>query len=124
MLRGADYALADKPIVRIGPVGRQSTEPFCQCQSDAMPIAGSVEEPQPPERAQPILGIVKALRNLEGLCPGRAGLGATSDIYQRSTQSGLEFHLVARVPARSGPESGEGPLDAAATLLKQRQVHP
>ena len=39
-------------------------------------------------------------------------------------QGGVELHLAARVPARSGPESGERPLDAAAALLQQRQMHP
>jgi hypothetical protein len=36
----------------------------------------------------------------------------------------VQLHLVARVPVRSSRESGERPLDAAAALLHQRQLHP
>ena len=76
MLRDADHSLADQPIVRDrADARRQSTEPLRQVQSDAMPTAGGVKEPQAPERAQLVLGIVEALRDLKGLCPGRAGLG-------------------------------------------------
>src|SRR5580704_11700284 len=82
--------------------------------------------PQAPQRPQPILGIVKALRNLKGPCVGYAGLGAgsTPTIKQRCSHCGAELHLVARIPARSGPESGERSLGAAAALLQQRQAHP
>ena len=45
-------------------------------------------------------------------------------MHQRCSHCGVELHLVARIPARSGPESGERSLDAAAALLKQRQTHP
>src|SRR5258705_4463587 len=91
-----------------------------------MPTAGGVINPQAPERPQPILGVVKALRNLEGPCVGHAGLGAgsTPTINQRCTHCGAELHLVARIPARSRPESGERSLGAAAALLQQRQAHP
>src|SRR5216683_7163992 len=91
-----------------------------------MPTAGGVISPQAPQRPQPILGVVKALRNLEGPCVGHAGLGAgsTPTINQRCSHCGVELHIVARIPARSGPESGERSLGAAAALLQQRQAHP
>jgi hypothetical protein len=91
-----------------------------------MPTAAVVISPQAPQRPQPVLGIVKALRNLEGPCVGHAGLGAgsTPTINQRCTHCGVELHLVARIPARSGPESGERSLGAAAAFLGQRQPHP
>ena len=87
-----------------------------------MPTAGGVISPQAPQRPQPILGIVKALRNLKRPCVGDAGLGAgsTPTMHERCRHCGAELHLVARIPARSGPESGERSLDAAAALLKQR----
>jgi hypothetical protein len=90
-----------------------------------MLTAVDVKDPQSPERSQLVFGIVEAFRNLEGPCPGRAHVGkGASGIYQRRTQRGVELHLSARVPARSGPESGERPLDAAAALVDQRQMHP
>jgi hypothetical protein len=45
-------------------------------------------------------------------------------MHERCRHCGAELHLVARIPARSGPESGERLLDAAAALLQQRQAHP
>ena len=118
ILRCADHSLADQAIVRVGPLRRQSIEPLSQGQSDAMLAAVDAKGPQAPERAQLVLGIVKALRNLEGLCPDRADLGnGTSGIHQRCRKRGVELHLAARVPARSGRDSGESPLDPAAALL-------
>src|ERR1700676_2312011 len=82
--------------------------------------------PQTPERPQPVLGIVKSLRNLKGPCASQTGLGAASPPTknQRSSHCGAQLHLVACVPARSGPESGERSLGEAAAFLKQRQTHP
>ena len=120
ILRRTDHSLADQAIVRIGPLRRQRIEPLSQCQSDAMLTAADVKGPQAPERAQLVLDVVKALRNLEGLCPDRADLGnGTSAIHQRCRKRGVELHLAARVPARSGRDSGERPLDPAAALLQQ-----
>ena len=126
MLRDADHSLADQPIVRVGSLRGQRMEPLRQFESNAMPTAGGVISPQAPQRPQPVLGIVKALRNLEGPCVGHADLGAgrTPTMNQRCAHRGVELHLVARIPARSGPESGERPLGAAAALLQQRQAHP
>ena len=44
-----------------------------------------------------------------------APLVSISDLRKR----GVELHLAALVPARSGPESGDSPLDPAAALLHQ-----
>ena len=84
MLRDPNQPVADQAIVRVGPRRPQDAEPLHQSQSDAMPTASAVKEPQAPERAQPVLGIVKSLRDLEGLCPGCAdlGVGRTSAINQ------------------------------------------
>jgi hypothetical protein len=83
MLRGANQPVADQAIVRVGPRCPQDAEPLCQSQSDAMLTASGVKEPQAAERAQPVLGIVEALRYLKGLCPGRASLGnGTSGMYR------------------------------------------
>ena len=120
ILRRTDHSLADQAIVRVGPLRRQSIEPLSQGQSDAMLAADDAKGPQAPERAQLILGVTEALRNLEGLCPGRADLGnGTSGIHQRCRKRGVELHLAARVPARSGRDSGERPLDPAAAFLHQ-----
>src|SRR6266542_3334655 len=91
-----------------------------------MPTAGGVMSPQAPQRPQPILGIVKALRNLKDPCVGHAGLGAgrTPTKNQRCSHCAVELHLVAHIPARSGPESGERSLGATTGLLEQRQTHP
>ena len=51
---------------------------FCYFQSDPISIAGDVKELQASERAQLVLGIIKALRKFEGLCPGRADLDSLS----------------------------------------------
>jgi hypothetical protein len=51
---------------------------FRYFQSDPISIAGHVKELQASQRAQLVLGIVEALRKLEGLCPGRADLGCVS----------------------------------------------
>ena len=101
VLRRADHPRADQLIVRVGPVRSQSIEPLRQCHSDAMPTAGGVEDPQARERAQLVLGIVKALRKLEGPCPGRGDLrtGNASGIYQRYAQCGVELHFAVRVRA-------------------------
>jgi len=45
-------------------------------------------------------------------------------MYLRCAQRGVELHLAARVPARSGHERGERLLDTAAAFLHQRQMHP
>ena len=118
ILRRTDHSLADQPIVRVGPLRRQSIESLSQGQSDALLAAHYAKGPQAPERAQLVLGVTKALRNLEGLCPDRFDLGnGTSGIHQRCRKRGLELHLAARVPARSGRDRGERPLDPAAALL-------
>ena len=83
-----------------------------------MLAAADAKGPQAPERAQLVLDVVKALRNLEGLCPDRLDLGdGTSAIHERCRKGGLELHFAARVPDRSGRDSGESPLDPAAALL-------
>ena len=121
MLRDPDQSLADQAIVRIRLLRCQSIRTFAPRAraTRCWPLAG-VKEPQAPERAQLILGVIKALRNLKGLCPGRADLGnGTSGIHQRCRKRGVELHLAARVPARSGRDSGERLLDPAAALLQQ-----
>ena len=77
--------------------------------------------PQAPERAQLVLGVTEALRNLEGSRPGRTDLGkaSTSAKPQRLSKRDVELHLAARVPARPGRDRGESPLDPAAALLHQ-----
>jgi predicted RNA-binding Zn-ribbon protein involved in translation (DUF1610 family) len=108
MFRHTDQWIADQPIVGVGSVRSQSIQPLRQCQSHAMPTVADVKGQQAPERSQLVLGIVKALRDLEGLCPGRAGLGnVTSGMHQRRAECGMELHLAARVPSRSCPQSGE-----------------
>src|SRR5689334_16459428 len=69
MLRRTDHSLADQPIVRVGLLRRQSVEPLSQGQSDALLAAADVEGPQAPQRAQLVLGVTEALRNLKGFCP-------------------------------------------------------
>jgi hypothetical protein len=122
----AHHPLADQPIVRVGALRRQATEPLHQSESDPMLTAAQVEGPYAPERPQLVLDIVKALRNLERLCPCCADfrVGHTPGIHQRCAQCGMELHLPARVPVRSACQSGERPLHAAAALVKQRQLHP
>src|SRR5215472_8820288 len=122
MLRDADHLLASQPIERLGAFRSENREPLRQGQSNAMPTARRVKEPKAPERAQPILGIIKAFRKLEGLCPGRANLGnnignLASVKCQRRAERRVELHLAARVPARSRSKSGERLLGAAAALL-------
>src|ERR1700693_161055 len=125
MLRRTDHSLADQAIVRLGPLRRQSIEPLSQGQSDALLAAVDAKGPQAPERAQLVLGIVKALRDLKGLCPNLADLGnGTSGIHQRRAQCGEELHLALRVPARPRRASGEPMLAPAAALLYERQMHP
>src|SRR5271166_1572637 len=113
-----NHSLADQPIVWVGPLGSQSTEPLRQRQSDAMPAAVKVKGPQAPERAKLVLGIVKAVGKLQRLCPCRADLGdgRTQGIGQRGAPCDLELHLATRIPARSGSESGERLLNPAAAL--------
>ena len=85
-----------------------------------MLAAHDAKGPQAPERAQLVLGVTKALRNLEGLCPDRFDLGnGTSGIHQGLRKRGVELHLAALVPARPGRDSGESPLDPTAALLHQ-----
>ena len=126
MLRDADHSLAAQPIVRVGSLRGQRMEPLRQFESNAKPTAGGVMSPQAPQRPQSVLGIVKALRNLKVSGVGHAGLGvgSTPTIHQRFSHCGVELHLVARIRARSGPESGERSLGAAAALIRQRQAHP
>ena len=120
ILRRTDHSLADQAIVRVGSLRRQSIEPLSQGQSDAMPAVADAKGPQAPERAQLVLGVAEALRNLEGFCPDCADLGnGTSCIHQRCRKRGVELHLAAGVPSRSGRDSGESPLDPAAALLHQ-----
>jgi hypothetical protein len=120
ILRRTDHSLACQAIVRLGPLLRQRIEPLSQGQSDNLLAAVETEGPQAPERAQLVLGIVKAFRNLEGLRPGRADLGnSTPGIHQRCRKRGAEPHLAARVPTHPGPDRGESPLDPAAALLHQ-----
>ena len=67
-----------------------------------------VKEPEAPERRQPVLGIVEALGNLEGPCPGRPEprnriLGhSIGDAAERR----MELHLPARIGVRSSFDSG------------------
>src|SRR6476619_4487848 len=102
MLRDADHSLAVQPIVR--SLRGRRIEPLRQFESNAIPTASGVIAPQAPQRPQPVLGIVKALRTLKGPCVGYAGLGAgsTPKINQRGSHRGAELHLVARIPALSG----------------------
>src|SRR3954469_12745406 len=111
MLRRTDHSLADQAIVRVGPLRRQSTEPLSQGQRDTLVAAADVKGPQAPERAQLVLGVTEALRNLEGLCPDLADLGnGAPGIHQRYRKRGVELHLAARVPVRFGRDRGERPL--------------
>jgi len=55
ILRRTDQALADQAIGWLGPLRRQGMEPLGQRQSDAMPTAGRVKEPQAIERTQLVL---------------------------------------------------------------------
>jgi hypothetical protein len=84
VLRRSEHSLADQAIVGVGPARRQSMEPLRQGQSGAMLAAVDAKTPQAPERAQLVLSVTQALRNLEGLCPGRVDLGSgISGIHQR-----------------------------------------
>src|SRR5271165_3486184 len=77
---------------------------FRYFQSDPISIASHVKELQASECAQLVLGIVKALRKLESLCPGRADLGGfTFGVYQRTCERRMELHLAACVWVRSRP---------------------
>src|SRR6266571_6854726 len=126
MLRDADHSRTVQPIVRVGSLRGQRKQPLRYFEGNAMPTAGVVISPQAYQRPQPILGIVKALRDLKGTFVGDAGLGAgrTPTMDQRCSHCAVELHLVAHIPARFRPESGECSLGAAAALLQQRQAHP
>src|SRR5436190_7415444 len=90
-----------------------------------MLTASGVKEPQAAERAQPVLGVVEALRYLKGLCPGRASLGnGTSGMYRRCTQCGMKLHLAARVRLFVSFNGSKRSFNPRATLVQQRQVHP
>ena len=65
---------------------------FRYFQSHPISIASHVKKLEASERAQLVLGIVKALRKLEGLCPGRADLdGFTLGVYQRTYERAWSF---------------------------------
>ena len=118
MVRRTDDLLADQAIVWVRPLRRKSVEPLSQVQSDALRAGIDAKRPQAKERAQLVLGVTEALRNFEGLCPGRADFGnGTPGKHQRCRKRGVELHLAARVPARPGCDRGESPLDPAAALL-------
>jgi hypothetical protein len=78
MLRRADQSFAGQPIAQVGPACGQGAEPLRQSQSTVKLTAVDVKDPQTPQRSQLVLGIVKARRNLENACPGRADLGCIS----------------------------------------------
>ena len=55
-----------------------------------MLAAADAKGPQAPERARLVLGVAKALRNLEGLCPDLIDLGnGTFGIHQRCRKRGV-----------------------------------
>jgi hypothetical protein len=83
-----------------------------------MLATADVKGPQAKERAQLVLGVTEALRNLKGLCHDLADLGnGTSGVHQRCRKRGLELHPAVRVPARPGRDRCERLLDPAAALL-------
>ena len=78
--------------------------------------AADVKVPQAPERAQLVLGVTEALRNLEGLCPGLADLGNGPSLYSAMPSAASSFisRCVSR-PAR--PLSRRAPARPGGALL-------
>ncbi len=86
-------------------------------QRNAVLISPDVVENQASKSAQLILGVSKALCDLECLRQRLAHLGSFGC---RCAQRGVQPHFLSPVPGRSGSESAKRLLGAAAALLKQR----
>ena len=81
--------------------------------------------PQAPERPQLILGVVEPLGDLEGRGPGRGGVGRRAlRLHQRHAPVRRRAASRGARPGPSAAEAGERALDAAATLVHQRQLEP
>src|SRR6266478_9927144 len=113
----AKIVLAEQPIVRVRPTHCQIMEPLRKWQRSTVSTASGVIEIQAPESAQLVLGVAKALRNLECLRERGAHLG---NLGCRCAQRGVQLHFLARVLGPSGFESAKRLLGATAALLKQR----
>ena len=86
--------LADQAIVRIGPLRRQASGLLRLDKSVAIVATVVMKSPQAGQRAQSILVIIKALRDLENRCPGCTDLGNGAPCkYQRAGKRGMELHL-------------------------------
>jgi hypothetical protein len=103
MLRDADHAIADQPIVRIGPVRRQNTEPFCHCRGDAMPTVGAVEVPQSPQRAEPVLGMSRASAISRAVVQAAPVLGSVGLLVYTSDEPSAAWSFISRRASRSAP---------------------
>src|SRR5262245_54603417 len=96
-------------------------EPLSKRLRGPMLAAAETIRPQAPECSQLILGIVEALRQLERIRPGRAGLRDMAlDLYQARPKCCMELNLAAHTYVRSGFKTGERPSDAPATLDHKR----
>jgi len=102
MLRRTHQLLADHTSVRLGPLRRQSMEPLREGQSDALPAGGDVEGPQGPKRAQLVLDVTEALRNLEGLCPA-APTSETAPLVYISECASAAWSCISRCGSRLAP---------------------
>ena len=101
ILGDRNHMLADQAIVRVGPLFRQASGGSRLDKSIAILATVIMKSPQAGQRAQAILVIIKALRNLENRCPGSADLGnGAAGKHQRAGKRGMELHL-----ARAGRRS-------------------
>ena len=76
MQREADHAIADENIPGVGRPRSNLLEPLCKGQNFAQVSIGEANGPQPRNRAQLIVGIVKVFGNCQDIGPCRLDLGA------------------------------------------------
>ena len=92
MLGRAHRPLAEQPIIQVGPVHCQIVELLREWQRSTVSTAPGVIEIQAPESAQLVLGVAKALRDIEHLGERCAHLG---NIGRRRAQRSVQPHLLA-----------------------------
>ena len=102
MFGHAHHALAEQPIARVRPTRCQIMELLRKWQRSTVSTAPGVIEIQAPESAQLVLGVAKALRDVECLRERRAHLGS---LRCRCAQRGVQPHFLARVPVPPVPRA-------------------
>jgi hypothetical protein len=104
-LRDADHSLAAQPIVRVGPLRGQRMEPFAPVRerrdADRLRLDKPTGPTAPATDTRRRQGSPQSQGPLCRLCRSR---GRQHPYHkQRCSHCGVELHLVARIPARSGP---------------------